>query len=235
MKKYWIGLCLVAAGLYICAVAFCASALTSPVFAVENALTVVIDAGHGGVDGGVSGRKTKVKESDVNLDIAMLVKTELEEAGFEVILTRKTGAGLYGTATSGFKKRDMQKRKEIIDAADPFLVVSVHQNYYTSSSVRGGQVFYDGDNAEGKRLAEGIQTAFNAYYEKQGGRARNAASGDYFILRCAPCPSVIAECGFLSNERDERILTTESGKRAMASCIVAGVLEYVSENAKGAA
>lgn len=235
MKKYWIGLCLVAAGLYICAVAFCTGALTAPVLAVENALKIVIDAGHGGVDGGVSGRKTKVKESDVNLDVAMLAKTELEEVGFEVILTRKTGAGLYGTATSGFKKRDMQKRKEIIEVADPFLVVSVHQNYYESSSVRGGQVFYDGENTEGKRLAERMQAAFNGYYEKQGVRARNAATGDYFILRCAPCPSVIAECGFLSNERDENILTTDSGKRAMAGCIVTGVLEYVSETAKGAA
>lgn len=220
-------MCLVAAGLYVIAVAFCLGSLTAPAFAAENALTIVLDAGHGGVDGGVSGRKTGVKESDVNLDVVMLLKAELEESGFKVVLTRKTGAGLYGTATSGFKKRDMRKRKEIIEEADPFLVVSVHQNYYASPSVRGGQVFYDRENAEGKRLAEAMQAAFNAYYAKEGVRARSAATGEYFILGCAPCASVIAECGFLSNERDEKILTTESGKKAMASCVAAGVLGYL--------
>ena len=81
--------------------------------AVSIRLTIVIDAGHGGIDGGVVGVKTKTKESDINLSISRLLQAEFEEAGFLVVQTRPTEAGLYGAATAGYKKRDMQKRAQI--------------------------------------------------------------------------------------------------------------------------
>ena len=129
---------------FVWAVALCVQALYSPqaVAALEAQMRVVLDAGHGGIDGGVTGRTTGVKESDVNLTIVHCLKTELEDMGFEVILTRKTEAGLYGAATKGFKKRDMQRRKEIIEDSNPDLVISIHQNFYPTKKTRGGQVFY---------------------------------------------------------------------------------------------
>ena len=118
----------------------CLYALTQTA-AGSTRLTIVIDAGHGGIDGGVVGRTTGEKESDINLAISQLLQAEFEEAGFLVVQTRPTQAGLYGSATQGYKKRDMQKRAEIIEASAPAAVISVHQNFFSLSSRRGAQVF----------------------------------------------------------------------------------------------
>ncbi len=197
------------------------------VFSQED-MRVAVDAGHGGIDVGVSGKQTGVKESDLNLAIALLLKEELEERGFEVILTRKTEAGLYDTTAKGFKKRDMQRRKEIIAERDPALLISVHQNFYPSKIVRGGQVFY-AERSEGSRaFASVLQTRLNELYSTQGGKGRKIKCGEYFMLQCHPCPSVIVECGFLSNAEDERLLQEKGWQRQMARCIASGVVEYVA-------
>lgn len=86
---------------------------------VYQQFTVCIDAGHGGVDGGVTGVNTGVKESDLNLSVSRLLKEQFENCGITVVMTRKTKDGLYGTATSGFKRRDMEKRREIIEQSKP--------------------------------------------------------------------------------------------------------------------
>ncbi len=219
---------------FITAVTLCIQALnTQAVSAFSNGnMRIVVDAGHGGIDGGVTGRTTGVKESDLNLDISMALKERLEELGFEVVLTRKTEAGLYGTATKGFKKRDMQKRKEIIQNADPALVISIHQNFYPSKATRGGQVFYSQQSEEGKRLALFMQSRLNALYKGEGVKERNAAKGEYFMLECADSPSVIVECAFLSNAADEALVKKGSFQRELAASLAAGVLDfYEGENA----
>lgn len=215
--------------LFITACCFCVGALRSPVpvFAVESGLTVVLDAGHGGIDGGVTGRKTGVKESDLNLSITLKLKEIFEDAGFQVTLTRKTSAGLYGAATKGFKKRDMQKRKEIIEEAKPDFVISVHQNFYSSSVTRGGQVFYKKSDENSKSFAEEIQTSLNDLYKKQNVRARNASGAEYFLLKHSPCSAVIVECGFLSNSEDERLLNGDSWREKIAEAIFCGTLSYL--------
>ncbi len=228
MKKRFIavGICLIMG--FVWAVGLCVQALaTTPVSAFsKGALKVVVDAGHGGIDGGVSGSKTKVKESDLNLAIALELRECLEEAGFAVTLTRKTDAGLYGTTAKGFKKRDMQRRKEIIAEAAPDLLISIHQNRYPSQKVRGGQVFYDKESVEGKELARLLQEKLNALYKKEGAKERKITPAEYFMLRCAPCPSVIIECGFLSNEEDERLLQSPVFQRELAEKLTAGTLAY---------
>ena len=155
MKRLFYGLCISVAMIFTMAVGLCVGVLASPrtVAAVDDALCIVLDAGHGGIDGGVTGKETKVKESDLNLAITYQVKSELEALGFEVVLTRKTEAGLYGTAAKGFKKRDMQKRREIIEEADPAMVISLHQNFYPTRNTRGAQVFYSQKSVTGQRLA----------------------------------------------------------------------------------
>ena len=213
--------------LFFVATALCLGAVTTPVFADESGLKIVLDAGHGGIDGGVSGN-SGVKESDINLAICMRLKPMLEEIGMEVVLTRKTSAGLYGPATKGFKRRDMEKRKEIILDAKPDLVLSIHQNFYPSNRTRGGQVFYKETDEKGKLLAVALQQSLNGFYEKEGAKARQIMTGDYFLLNCSSFPSVIVECGFLSNEKDERILKDERGQKRLAEKIVSGVIEYLS-------
>lgn len=216
---------------FTAAVVLCVRALQTdvPVFA-QNAsgMKIVLDAGHGGIDGGITGVNTGVKESDLNLQITFLLKSRLEEDGFEVVLTRKTEAGLYGTAGKGFKRRDMEKRKEIIEKENPDLVVSIHQNLYPTRKTRGAQVFYNAQNEKGKLLAQGLQNQLNGLYAKQGVKNRSIMPGDYFMLTCTQTPSVIIECGFLSNAEDEKLLISNSWQNQLAQTIATGVIEYFS-------
>ena len=231
MKKIFFAMCIAVAMVFTAAVGLCVSVLTAPraVADINEGLRIVIDAGHGGIDGGVVGRTTGVKESDVNLALSYCLKTALEEMGFEVVLTRKTEAGLYGTTAKGFKKRDMQKRKEIIEAAEPAMVISLHQNFYPTKNTRGGQVFYSKENVGGQKLAGIFQNKLNGLYGKEGARGRNIASGQFFMLECADCPSVLVECGFLSNREDERLLTDERWQKLLAETLAVGVMEYFSD------
>ena len=218
--------------LFVSAVGVCIQALLSPqtVLAGENKpLTIVLDAGHGGMDGGVVGKRTGVKESDLNLSITLRLKEVLGDMGFETVLTRKTSAGLYDAATKGFKKQDMQRRREIVQKANPALVISVHQNRYPASSVRGAQVFYKRGDESGERFAEVLQEKLNALYGKQGVKARKHTPSEYFILSCTAKPSVIVECGFLSSERDESLLLSAAWQKRLAESIAAGVVAYLAD------
>ncbi len=232
MKKSFLAITVAIVVGFLSAVTLCVRALgAQEVSAFESGgMRVVVDAGHGGIDGGVSGEKTGVRESDLNLALAMELKERLEDAGFEVTLTRKTEAGLYGTTAKGFKKRDMQKRREIIEEANPDLVISLHQNFYPSKTTRGGQVFYKRGAEEGKRLANCVQEKLNALYATEGAKGRKSTPAEYFILQCALCPSVIVECGFLSNEKDEELLRQSAWQERIAESITAGVLVFLSEN-----
>lgn len=190
-------------------------------------IKVVLDAGHGGIDGGVSGVNTGVKESVINLSIVKKLERYLVDGGFNVVLTRSTDAGLYGIATKSLKKKDMQKRKEIIEKEEPSLVVSVHLNKYSLSSRKGAQIFYNEKNQNGKILAESIQKAFNELPDS--GRNFSALKGDYYILNCTNYPSVIAECGFLSNPEEEAKLVTEEYQDVVAYTLFKGIVSYLAE------
>ena len=230
MKKIRIILSLLLSTIFLTACILCIQTLygAKPVSATDGGLRIVLDAGHGGVDGGVSGKVTKTKESDLNLAIVLKLNERLTDMGFDVTLTRKTEAGLYGAIGKGFKRRDMQKRKEIIERTKPILVLSIHQNFYPSKSVRGGQVFYNKQNAGSLRLARIMQETLNGLYLKQGVKERVQMSGEYYMLQCAPCPSVIVECGFLSSA-DEALLIDEAWQKTLVNELADGVMAYFSD------
>ena len=189
------------------AVLLCGCLLLSALSATAvsgNGMTIVLDAGHGGIDGGVVGVKSKVKESEINLCIVRYLETELTNAGFKVVLTRKSEGGLYSPTDKNKKKSDMLKRKKIIETAKPVAVVSVHQNKFPLSSRKGGQVFFREDSASGRALAASIQQEFNLLCNSE----HSSLKGDYYILNCTEYPSVIAECGFLSNPEEDALLNT---------------------------
>ena len=175
-KKIYSVLCAALVLPEIAAFYLCLRNLVAPAaaMAVTNA-KIVLDAGHGGIDGGVTGKTTGAKESELNLDITYLTAEKFREAGFEVVLTRKTAEGLYGTTAKGFKKRDMQKRRDIIYEARPSAVISIHQNYYPSSFSRGGQAFYLKGSEEGANLAESLQISLNKLYGGRGESRRIVA------------------------------------------------------------
>ncbi len=233
MKKTFFAAALAVAVGFVAAVALCVQTLYSPqpVFSQAAAgMTVVVDAGHGGIDGGVTGRKTGKKESDLNLAIAFCLKDALEDKGFSVVLTRKTEAGLYDTTAKGFKKRDMQRRKEIVEAAQPAFVISLHQNFYPSRNARGAQVFYKKGALDGERFARLAQEKLNALYAEQGVKDRKATAGELFMLDCYDAPSLLIECGFLSNAADEALLVSVQWQRKIAESVAGSVLAYLSDD-----
>ena len=190
-----------------------------------DSFIVVIDAGHGGIDGGVNGKNSKVKESDLNLDIAKKLKDEFEKVGVSVIMTRSSFGGLYGTTAKGFKKRDLQKRIDIINGANADAMISIHLNYFSSPLARGATTFFKDGNQKSKALAQSIQLYFNS----SSGQTRelSALKGDYYLLNQANCPSVICECGFLSNEEEEKLLLLESYRQEIATLIFKGTIAYL--------
>lgn len=191
-----------------------------------QALTVVIDAGHGGIDNGVRGIKTNVDEADVNLTIARLLKGDFAAAGFNCVMTRTTEAGLYGTTEKGFKARDMQKRKQIIQDAEPDVVISIHQNYCPLPSKRGGTVFFEKSSEKSGALAKKIQAELNQINE--GVKPNEALHGDYYMLKCTQAPSVIIECGFLSNEVDDELLNDSAYRERIAYAVFKGTISYLT-------
>lgn len=181
--------------------------------------TVVLDAGHGGIDGGVVGPGTGVTEAEINLGIVRSLRHLLVKSGYDVVLTRDSGDGLYDSKAQNLKRSDMTRRKETIEAARPDLVVSVHQNYYPLSSVRGAQVFYDGESESGKEFALSAQKTLNSAL----GGDREAKPGDYYMVKCTPYPSVIVECGFLSNAEEERLLVTAAYQEKVAYALFSAI------------
>ena len=190
-------------------------------------ITVVLDAGHGGIDGGVSGIKTGVKESEINLAVVKKLAEYFSDAGINAVLTRKSDAGLYGVASSTLKRRDMEKRRDIINAAKPTLVISVHMNYYASSDRRGGQVFFKSGSESGEILAKNIQKHLNSLYRDV--KDYSPLSGDYYIINCTDYPTVIAECGFLSNPQDESLLITQEFREELSYALFCGAINYLTE------
>lgn len=217
-----IAILLSGAALGLCAGALYKSSAAGAASAGER--VIVIDAGHGGIDAGVTGLNSGVKESDLNLSIAKKLKGYFAEAGFKVVMTRTSNGGLYGLPTNGFKTRDMQKRKQIIEECKADMVISVHQNSCPLKSRRGGQVFYDKNSPSGKSLADSIQTSLNEMEECV--KKSDALTGDYFMLKCTESPSVIVECGFLTNAEDERLLSDPEYQKKIAYAIFKGAVSY---------
>lgn len=211
-------LSLTIASLGIFAVAKTVGKMSFPVGAV-----VVIDAGHGGGDGGVVG-VTGTKESELNLELALKLGELLEARGVGVVYTRTSDEAL-----SDIKREDMKMRADIIANSRPDCVVSIHLNSYSDRSRRGVQVFYD-DTGRWQSFASLLQERLNAQinykYSKRSDLAPQA--GDYYITKCAAVPSVIIECGFISNAEDERLLNTDSFRRELCVSIADAVLFALS-------
>lgn len=187
-------------------------------------ITVVLDAGHGGVDPGSVGRKTKVTESELNLAIVLKLKDYLLTGGINCLLTRTDQNGLYGAYTKDYKKRDMDARKKIIESSNADLVVSVHMNSFTSSRYRGAQVFYSELNPESSKLATLIQQCFASDLAESN---KGSSIADYFMLKCSTLPSVLCECGFISNPEDEALLVTPEYQNKVAYAIYKGIVSYL--------
>ncbi len=214
-----------------------ALALSSPfiiatVVANDGRPVVVVDAGHGGEDGGVTGARTGVKESHLNLQMAKLLAEYLKGGGYRVVMTRQNDTmHTFPSVRDNKKRADMFRRGEIINSVKPSAVISVHMNFYSASSRRGAQVFFDRRDDGGRQLAVIMQDALNRDFNMAGGgRKYSALSAEKYILFCSPYPSIIVECGFLSNPFDEANLIDPDYQARLAQTLYAGVNDFLKGN-----
>lgn len=185
---------------------------------------VVIDAGHGGKDPGKVGCHNEM-EKDINLAIALRVRELLIEQGIEVVMTREgdyTATGDYDST----KNEDMKKRVDIINNAAAACCVSIHQNSYTSSGVRGAQTFFYAGSENAGLLAAAVQQSLVQLADPENTR-KIKENKDYYVLVQSNCPTVIVECGFLSDEDESVKLNSPEYQDLLAGAIVAGILKYL--------
>lgn len=203
---------------------FCATYFSLKVTASPKSVyTIVIDAGHGGKDGGAVGKQTEVTESYLNLQYALTLKKICLQFGFNVVMTRSDMSGLYSPLAKNKKKSEMEKRKQIIEKSKADFVVSIHMNSFPNSEARGSQVFYDEDSEGGHALAQAVQESLykNIDYSKKTPKV-----ADYYILKCSDVPSVLIECGFLSNSDEEILLQKNDYMQNFCYSVFCGILMY---------
>lgn len=188
---------------------------------------IVIDAGHGGNDPGKVGVHGE-KEKELNLQIAKKLKKKLEKKGFQVIMTRDSDNGLYSRTAKNQKVEDMKKRCEIIDNASPLFTISIHQNSYPEEYVKGAQVFYYGQSASGKELAEVLQKSLIENLDKENHRSAKA-NESYYLLKKTKSPTVIVECGFLSNKEEASLLSDVEYQKKIVNAISKGISKYLKD------
>lgn len=192
----------------------------------EEKQCIVLDAGHGGMDPGKVGT-TGCYEEDINLKITEKLKTFLEMEGIEVILTRDGDFGLYSETDSSKKVADMRNRVRLIEENAPELTVSIHQNSYSDGSIKGAQTFYFSGSEESKKLAECIQERMVTTLDKENHR-KEKANDSYYLLKNTTCPTVIVECGFLSNDAECRLLETDYYQEKVAWAVYMGIMRYLN-------
>lgn len=201
---------------------------TELVFVVPNSTkTVVIDAGHGGIDGGCVGKRTKVKESDLNLQIAISLAEVLNKMDISCVLTRTNKNGLYDDSAKNLKKSDMLKRKEVIDVVNPDVVISIHMNSFPLSSANGAQAFYKKGSEVGKILADDVQKEL---HDTLDNAKQTAKVGDYYMVNCTDLPAVLVECGYLSNPSEEDLLQDKNYQTRLCMAIARGIVRFLDES-----
>ena len=193
----------------------------------ENLPCIVIDAGHGANDPGKV-RVNGVLEKDINLAVALRLRTMLENKGYRVVMTRDTDAILADKNATNQKREDMVARVHVIEEADPVMAVSVHQNSFSNGAVCGPQVFYYSESPEGKEIAMTMQESLDEILAPESPR-KTKANNEYYMLKKTPTPTVIVECGFLSNDREAELLSTELYQSKVARAIYFGICDYMQD------
>ena len=194
--------------------------------------TVIVDAGHGGDDGGAIGIDGTV-EKDINLDIALKLEKILKFYGFNVIMTRTQDVMTCDDGLDSLRKRkisDIHNRFELMRKNPDAIFISVHQNKFEDSSQHGTQVFYSGNDERSKELAEAIQTSVTLTLQRKNDRVVKKSGSGIYLLYHAKIPAVLVECGFISNSDEVKKLKDESYRMKLAILIADGLLKYLSNH-----
>lgn len=196
--------------------AITAASMSAP---VHNRKILIIDAGHGGEDGGATSC-TGVLESKINLDIALRLRDVAQLLGCKTVLLRDSDQALHteGQTIAARKVSDLKRRVQLINEAENAILISIHQNHYSDSRYSGAQVFY-GKVTESKNLAQNIQNALQKTLQKNNTRQIKPAEGIY-LMQHIQTPGVLIECGFISNPEEETMLRDVEYQKKLC-CVIA--------------
>lgn len=189
---------------------------------------IVLDAGHGGLDSGAVG-KSGVLEKDVNLSVVKHLREMLELSGFQVVVTRDEDISIYDAGVEGIRNQklsDMDNRLEIVQSYPDSIFLCIHQNNFTDPDYFGGQMFYNNNHPDNRTLAQIMQNRF-AILQEGNDREIKLSGDELFLLKDNTNPSLMIECGFLSNPEEEALLATTEYQQKIAFTIYCGVLEFI--------
>jgi N-acetylmuramoyl-L-alanine amidase len=184
----------------------------------------VIDAGHGGIDGGATSC-TGVLESAINLEIAVRLDDLMHFLGYETVMIRKTDTSVHtsGGSIAQIKISDLKERVRIANGTAGAVLVSIHQNTFPESRYSGAQVFFA--NSESVKLAADVQNAFVKVLNPGSNRRSKPAVGVY-LMEHINCPGILVECGFLSNPQEEAKLRSAEYQKAIAAVIASELCRF---------
>lgn len=193
---------------------------------VERSHCVVIDAGHGGIDGGATSC-TGVLESHMNLEIALRLEDLFHLLGYDTVMIRRTDESVYtqGNTIAAQKVSDLKERVRIVNETQGAILISIHQNTYSDSRYHGAQVFYANDD-QSKIIAQSLQQNLVAYLNQGSQRKSKQAQGVY-LMEHIICPGILIECGFLTNPEEEAQLRNEAYQKKLCSVIAATVSSFI--------
>ena len=195
----------------------------------ENQKTVIIDAGHGGEDPGKVSNYSDLREKDLNLIIAQKTRELLEKENFTVIMTRQEDRLEYAEGTTNViekRRQDLNRRKKIMDESGAAIVVSIHLNGFNQTQYYGAQTFYPPNSEDSKKLAEVLQKSIRDTCDPENKREPQLKKDPIIILADLKTPTVIVECGFLSNAEEEKKLGTAEYQDKLAAAMTLGIQEY---------
>jgi len=192
---------------------------------------IVLDAGHGGMDGGCSSAKGDT-EKGINLNILLTLRDMLRVAGYDVAVTRDTDKSIHDKGVEGIanqKSSDMDNRLEIFNKYDNAICLSIHQNQFIDAKYSGAQMFYSDNHDGSQSLAMALQSSFVKNLQPDNQREIKLCGKELFLCYFSENPTVMVECGFLSNPDEAELLCSEEYQNKVAFTIFTGLTEYLAE------
>lgn len=197
--------------------------------AQPDAPDVIVDPGHGGVDGGAVGVNGTV-EKDINLLMAEELKNQLEAAGLRVLMTRTEDVSIHDASAKTIRQQktsDLKNRLDIINTYPDALFVSIHQNSLSDASVRGAMVYYGTVNPESKTLAQELRRQI-LLFQPENRKEIKQAQKNLYLLSNAASAAVLVECGFLTNAEEETLLGDGEYRARLCGYLRDGIVAYLS-------
>lgn len=198
----------------------------------QQSKKVIIDAGHGGMDGGAVG-VDGIVEKDINLAIALKLRDQLLMNGYEVILTRDSDTSLHDADKSSVREQkvsDIKNRMKMIEANEDAIFLSIHQNQFGISKYNGAQMFFSPNHPESEILSQTLQDTFQEILQPENTRVHKKAGDNLYLLYHAQSPAVLIECGFLSNPEEAHKLSTSEYQDEVAFTIACALNRYFASN-----